>query len=240
MSEVKNRLATEKAAYLRHSASQKIDWYPWSEEPFKRAKLEEKPVLLSSGAIWCHWCHVMAKECFENSEIIELLNENCINIKLDRDERPDIDRIYQKAVAAMGSGGGWPLTVFLTPDKKPFFGGTYFPPEEQYGRPGFKNVIIKVLEFYRSHREDVDEFGLRLLDFLKQAPVSPGIVDETFLKDGLAVIIAESDPQNGGFGDAPKFPLPGAMQFLLNRYFMSWEDSLGLVIKKTLFSMAAG
>ena len=131
-----NRLSSEKSAYLSHSAYQTIDWYPWSDEAFEKARQEDKPVFLSTGAIWCHWCHVMARECFENEEIVDLLNENFICIKLDRDERPDIDRRYQQAVIAMGSGGGWPLSVFLTTDKKPFFGGTYFPPEDGHGRPG--------------------------------------------------------------------------------------------------------
>jgi len=132
-----NRLAKEKSPYLRHAASQKIDWYPWSDRAFDKAREQDKPVFLSSGAIWCHWCHVMAKECFEDKEIAELLNEHFISVKLDRDERPDIDRRYQNAVSAMGFGGGWPLSVFLTPEKKPFFGGTYFPPEDIHGRPGF-------------------------------------------------------------------------------------------------------
>ena len=136
-----NRLSAEKSPYLRHAASQEIEWYPWGEEAFEKAEREGKPVFLSSGAVWCHWCHVMAKECFENEEIAKLLNENFISIKVDRDERPDIDRRFQRAVSAMGSGGGWPLSVFLTPDKKPFFGGTYFPPEDSLGRPGFKRVL---------------------------------------------------------------------------------------------------
>jgi uncharacterized protein YyaL (SSP411 family) len=122
-----NRLANERSPYLQHAASQKIDWHPWSEEVFQRAFDEDKPVFLSTGAVWCHWCHVMAQECFENEEIADMLNENFVCIKLDRDERPDIDRRYQQAVVAISSAGGWPLSVFLTPDKMPFFGGTYFP-----------------------------------------------------------------------------------------------------------------
>ena len=147
-----NRLSTEKSPYLRHAAHQKIEWYPWSEEAFEAARRENKAVFLSTGAVWCHWCHVMAKECFEDEEIVELLNNNFITIKLDRDERPDIDRRYQQAVYAMGSGGGWPLSVFLTPDKKPFFGGTYFPPEDSQGRPGFKRVLKVIKELYNSNK----------------------------------------------------------------------------------------
>lgn len=147
-----NRLSNEKSAYLKHSAYQKIDWHPWSDEAFKKAEAEDKPVFLSTGAVWCHWCHVMAKECFENEDIVKLLNENFISIKLDRDERPDIDRRFQHAVVAMGFGTGWPLSVFLTPDRTPFFGGTYFPPEDLHGRPGFKKVLNAVSELYRSKK----------------------------------------------------------------------------------------
>jgi len=127
-----NKLANQKSAYLQHAAHQKINWYPWGDEPFEKAKQEDKPVFLSSGAIWCHWCHVMAKESFEDQEVAQILNDNFIAIKLDRDEMPDIDRRYQQAVAAMGFGGGWPLSVFLTSEKKPFYGGTYFPPNEGF------------------------------------------------------------------------------------------------------------
>ena len=123
-----NRLSKEKSAYLKHAATKTIDWYPWSEEAFERAKAEDKPLFLSSGAVWCHWCHVMARESFHDEEVAAILNEQFISIKLDRDERPDIDRRYQLSVNAMGSGGGWPLSVFMTYDKRPFYGGTYFPP----------------------------------------------------------------------------------------------------------------
>ncbi len=149
-----NRLANEKSSYLKHAANQKIDWYPWSDEAFEKARQEDKPVFLSTGAVWCHWCHVMAKESFEDEDAARLLNKLFISIKLDRDERPDIDRRYQQAVAAMGGGSGWPLSVFLTPDKQPFYGGTYFPPEDRQGRPGFKKILIAVHDFYRTQRND--------------------------------------------------------------------------------------
>lgn len=235
-----NRLSKEKAAYLKHSVSQRIDWYPWCEEAFQRARAEDKPVFLSSGAIWCHWCHVMAKECFGDDEVVKLLNENCINIKLDRDERPDIDRIYQQAVAAMGSGGGWPLSVFLTPDKKPFFGGTYFPPGDSHGRPGFKKVIRTVVDFYHSKKDEISEYVMKLMDFLKPQHALPGTVSESFIDDAATAILSEFDPRNGGFGTSPKFPMPGAMEFLMGRYFLTRDESVGLIIKKTLKSMAKG
>ncbi|MGD0885141.1 MAG: thioredoxin domain-containing protein [Thermodesulfovibrionales bacterium] len=235
-----NRLAKEKAAYLRHAADQKIDWFPWSDEAFDRAEKDDKPVFLSSGAVWCHWCHVMAKECFENDEIIGLLNEKFINIKLDRDERPDIDRRYQQAVAAMGSGGGWPLSVFLTPERKPFFGGTYFPPDDNLGRPGFKKILMAVSEFYKSKKKDVAEHAERLLNHLKQQSMVAGDIDVSQLQDAEKTINASFDPQNGGFGSAPKFPMPGAMEFLMKRFFYSGEEYTLHAVKRTLESMAKG
>ena len=185
-----NRLANEKAAYLRHSAYQKIDWYPWSEEAFERARKEGKPIFLSSGAIWCHWCHVMAKESFDDDEVTGLLNENFICIKVDRDERPDIDRRYQHAVAAMGSGGGWPLSVFLTPDKMPFFGGTYFPPEDRHGRIGFKKVLRTVADFYKTKKAEVYEFGERLIKVLSPEPRVAGSVSKDHIGNAIRKILS--------------------------------------------------
>jgi uncharacterized protein YyaL (SSP411 family) len=235
-----NRLSKEKSPYLRHAANQKINWYPWSDEPFEKAKKEDKPVFLSSGAIWCHWCHVMAKECFENKEIAQFLNENFIAVKLDRDERPDIDRRYQQAVAAMGFGGGWPLSVFLTPEKKPFFGGTYFPPEDALNRPGFKKVLKAVVDFYKSKRQDISRYSERLIDALKTGPSRHGEIKESIVEEAASTILSSFDPQNGGFGSAPKFPMPGALEFLMKRYFLTRNESIGYAVKKTFESMAKG
>ena len=235
-----NRLSKEKSPYLRHAADQKIDWYPWSEEAFEQAKKEDKPVFLSTGAVWCHWCHVMAKECFQDEEIAKLLNEHFISIKLDRDERPDIDRRYQQAVATMGFGGGWPLSVFLTPDKKPFFGGTYFPPEDALNRPGFKKVLRAVVDFYTAKRKEISQYSEKLMESFKQKLVLQGEIKESILDDATAIILSSFDTQNGGFGSAPKFPMPGALEFLINRYFFKKEESIGYAVKKTLTSMAKG
>jgi len=236
-----SRLSHEKSAYLRHSAYQKIDWYTWSDEAFQKAKKEDKPVFLSSGAIWCHWCHVMAKECFENEEIIKLLNENFVCIKLDRDERPDIDRRYQLSVAAMGSGGGWPLSVFLSHDRKPFFGGTYFPPEDSFGRPGFKKVLTAVSEFYKSNREKISEYAEKLMHSLSIETASHmGEIDRALIDSAVENMLSMFDPQNGGFGSAPKFPMPGATEFLINRYFFTGSEALKYAVTKTLESMANG
>ena len=235
-----NRLSREKSPYLRHSANQKIDWYPWSDEAFNRAREEDKPVFLSSGAMWCHWCHVMAKECFENEEIVKLLNEHFINIKLDRDERPDLDRRYQQAVSAMGSGGGWPLSVFLTSEKKPFWGGSYFPPEDSLGSPGFKKVLRAVADFYNSKREEIAEYTQRLADSFRPKPLSSGEINESLLTDAVTNILSQVDPQNGGFGKAPKFPMPGSIEFLINRFYFTHIESVGFAVKRTLESMAKG
>src|SRR4030066_335961 len=198
-----NRLSGEKSPYLRHAASQKIDWHPWSDEAFERAKKEDKPIFLSTGAVWCHWCHVMAKECFEDKQIVNLLNENFISIKLDRDERPDIDRRYQQAVTAMGYGGGWPLSVFLTSDKKPFFGGTYFPPEDKFGKPGFKNILKAIINFYKSNREEISEYTGKLMNSLAPKPISYGEISGSIVDNAVENILSEFDPQNSGFGAAP-------------------------------------
>jgi len=182
----------------------------------------------------------MAKECFENAEIAKLLNENFISIKIDRDERPDIDRRYQRAVSAMGSGGGWPLSVFLTPDKKPFFGGTYFPPEDSFSRPGFKKVLRMVAELYQSKKSEFAEYGQKLLVSLLPTPLSKGPINETLIHEAVTSIISQFDPQNGGFGSAPKFPMSGALEFLINTYFFTRDKLTGLAVKKTLESMAKG
>jgi uncharacterized protein len=235
-----NRLSTEKSPYLRHAAHQKIEWYPWSEEAFEAARRENKAVFLSTGAVWCHWCHVMAKECFEDKEIVELLNNNFITIKLDRDERPDIDRRYQQAVYAMGSGGGWPLSVFLTPDKKPFFGGTYFPPEDSQGRPGFKRVLKVIKELYYSNKEEMTQYAQGIIDSIKPKPMAVGEIHKRTIDTAVTAILSRVDPQHGGFGNSPKFPMPGAIEFLMNRYFFTGQEAIGMAVKKALEAMAKG
>ena len=162
----------------------------------------------------------MAKECFEDEEIINFLNEHFINIKLDRDERPDIDRRYQQAVALMGAGGGWPLSVFLTHDRKPFFGGTYFPPDDRFGRPGFRKILKTVSEYYRESKDKINKYSEMIINSLKPDNLQQGEIEISLLDEAVKAIVSEFDPQNGGFGTAPKFPMPGAMEFLINRYFL--------------------
>ena len=162
-----NHLSGQHSTYLQHAAHQPVDWHPWSEEAFEPGARADKPVFLSTGAVWCHWCHVMARESFEDEETARLLNANFVCIKLDRDERPDIDRRYQQAVAAMGGGNGWPLSVFLTPDKQAFYGGTYFPPDDRQGRPSFKKVLKAVSEFYAVRKQDALSYAATVVDALE-------------------------------------------------------------------------
>lgn len=235
-----NRLSRETASYLQHSSYQEIDWYPWSDEAFEKAKKEDKPIFLSTGAVWCHWCHIMSKKCFENEEIVKFLNENFINIKLDRDERPDIDRRYQQIVSIMGHGGGWPLSVFLTPDKKAFFGGTYFPPEDIGDKPGFKRVLKAMVDFYKSKKEEIAKYSNQLIASLKQESARHGEIKESFINEATENILSYLDPQYGGFGTAPKFAMSGAMEFFINRYFFTRNGSVGYSIRKALEAMAKG
>ncbi|MBI4825852.1 MAG: thioredoxin domain-containing protein [Nitrospirae bacterium] len=235
-----NRLSKENSAYLKHASHHKIDWYPWSDEAFIKAGVEDKPVFLSTGAVWCHWCHVMAKESFEDDEVAKILNEKFICIKLDRDERPDVDRRYQQAVSSMGYGSGWPLSVFLTPDKKPFYGGTYFAQDDSFGRPGFKKVLAAVSEFYGTRRDEVNEYTVKVLDFLKERLSASGEPDRKSINDAVLKILNELDPVNGGFGTFPKFPMPGAIGLLMNRYFFTRDESVSNAVRKTLLSMANG
>jgi len=235
-----NRLEHEHSPYLRHAALQKIDWYAWSEEAFEKARCEDKPVFLSTGAVWCHWCHVMAKESFEDEETAQLLNALFINIKLDRDERPDIDRRYQQAVAAMGGGNGWPLSVFLTADKKPFYGGTYFPPEDRQGRPGFRKVLIAVSNFYKTKQADATAFSLRVMDTLKIQALEPSAISETMVSEAESALLSQFDREHGGFGIAPKFPMPGALEFLIRRSRVQKDPVTARAARSMLDAMARG
>jgi uncharacterized protein YyaL (SSP411 family) len=235
-----NRLIKEKSAYLKRASHQKVDWYPWTEEAFERAKKEDKPVFLSTGAAWCHWCHVMAKESFEDGETAGLMNELFINIKLDRDERPDIDRRYQQAVAAMGGGSGWPLSVFLTPDKQAFYGGTYFPPESIQGRPSFKSVLKAVRDFYKSKHDDAVNYAGRVMEALKPEPMETGRLDEAALTEAEKTILSQVDREHGGFDSAPKFPMTGALEFLLRQSVKNADPNSVEAARKMLDAMASG
>ncbi|HEX6970899.1 MAG TPA: thioredoxin domain-containing protein, partial [Limnochordia bacterium] len=214
-----NRLIHEKSPYLLQHAHNPVDWYPWGEEALARARAERKPILLSIGYSACHWCHVMERECFENEAIAALMNEHFINIKVDREERPDLDDIYQKAAQLLSRQGGWPLTVFLTPDLRPFYAGTYFPPTDRFGRPGFPRVLETISRVFREEPERVEQTATqvsaaigRLKDALGRADAAlrPELIDAA-----RAQLWSEFDWENGGFGDAPKFPNAAALELLL-------------------------
>lgn len=224
-------------------ADNPVNWYPWGEEAFSRARSEDKPVLLSIGYSACHWCHVMAHESFENAEIASLLNENFINVKVDREERPDIDSIYMEAVQALTGSGGWPLTVFLTPQGKPFYGGTYFPPEDRHGMPGFPKVLTAVANAYRNRHSDIENSTGELLAAMsgrvnRSVTIEPLTVD--IISKAYLALKQSFDVRNGGFGTAPKFPQPMTLEFLL-RYSRHIEDTGSLeMVELTLEKMAKG
>ena len=237
-----NRLATERSAYLRSAAHQPIHWFPWGDDAFAAAHEQDRPVLLDIGAVWCHWCHVMDGESYEDPRLAGFLNDHFICIKVDRDERPDVDARYQRAVQALTRQGGWPLTAFLTPAGEVFYGGTYFPPDGAHGRPGFRAVLESVLEAYRSRRDQVQsqaEAVRRVVsDDLNEA--AAGDVSPAMLDEAVAGMSRVFDSVNGGFGRAPKFPHPGAMALLLHRLWDRPDGTARTILDRTLEGMARG
>jgi uncharacterized protein YyaL (SSP411 family) len=238
-----NLLATESSAYLKSAAHQPVHWLPWGEAAFARARAEDRPILLDIGAVWCHWCHVMDGESYEDESVADVLNREFVCVKVDRDERPDVDARYQRAVQALSGQGGWPLTAFLTPDGEVFFGGTYFPPDHNhYGRPGFRTVLLEVA---RAHREDREKVATNArvvrqhleasLNEAKAGTVSPGLVAH-----GADQMARAFDVRYGGFGTAPKFPHPAACEFLLARCHDTKLDWQRDIVEKTLGAMARG
>lgn len=214
-----NGLAQAASGYLRSARHQPVQWHEWSEEAFAKAKREDKPVLLDIGAVWCHWCHVMDRESYENAETAALINEHFVAVKVDRDERPDVDTRYQAAVAAISGQGGWPLTAFLTPDGKPYFGGTYFPPEERYGRPSFQRVLHSMAHAYQESRDEVEESAASVMTAIEQNESftgSEGELSAPLLDKIIGDILAQFDPRNGGFGSQPKFPHAAALDLLID------------------------
>ena len=239
-----NRLITEASPYLRQHAKNPVDWYPWGKEALSRSKAEDKPILLSIGYSACHWCHVMAHECFENVEIAALMNQDFINVKVDREERPDLDDLYQKAAQVfLGRGGGWPLTMFLTPDQEPFYGGTYFPPEPRHNLPGFPEVLRGVVEAYRNHRDDVcknvEKVKAGLWRVGTPQPSTDPLTDR--LLDEAARSLGQFfDPVHGGFGEGPKFPTVPPLSLLLRQTARTKDPSHQSLALLQLRTMAAG
>jgi uncharacterized protein YyaL (SSP411 family) len=216
-----NSLARASSAYLRSAMHQPIQWHEWGEEAFAAARRENKPMLLDIGAVWCHWCHVMDRESYDDAEVAAIVNDNFIAVKVDRDERPDIDSRYQAAVSAVSGQGGWPLTAFLTPDGKPFYGGTYFPPNDGYGRPSFKRVLLSITNAYKEKHGDVVEQAKMVESAIAQAESfagKSGRVSARIIDAIQNSAFSMFDPQHGGFGQAPKFPHPSVLDLLIERY----------------------
>ena len=238
-----NRLINETSPYLLQHAHNPVDWYPWGKEALERARRENKPILLSIGYAACHWCHVMEHESFENEKIAAVMNEHFINIKVDREERPDLDEIYMNAVQMLTGSGGWPMTMFLAPDLRPFYGGTYFPPDDRYGRPGFPRILLGVVEAYRERHDSVVEQADRITDRLNQLseteagdqPLDAGVFDRAFRE-----YRSRFDAQHGGFGSAPKFPPSMGLSLLLRHWRRTGNRNALEMVEITLQKMARG
>ena len=238
-----NRLINETSPYLLQHAHNPVDWYPWGDEAFEAARRDHKPILLSIGYSACHWCHVMEHESFENEAIAKLMNENFVNIKVDREERPDLDQIYMSAVQMMTQHGGWPMTVFLTPEGVPYYAGTYFPPEDRYNMPGFPRVLISLAEAYQERPDDIRRTAESVLDGLRRstatsevsAALSPDLLDAAYRGT-----VRNYDPTNGGFGSAPKFPPAMSLEFLLRQHHRTGAAEALTIVQHTAKMMAQG
>lgn len=236
-----NRLIHQKSPYLLQHAHNPVDWYPWGKEAFEKAKKENKPIFLSVGYSTCHWCHVMEHESFENEEIAKLINDNFVSIKVDREERPDIDQVYMTFVQATTGSGGWPMTVFLTPDLKPFFGGTYFPPEDKWGQPGLTRVLNKIAEAWSSDRERIVASSDKIISQLRSAIEVAGTaekVSDSVTRKAYEQFASQFDAKLGGFGGAPKFPRPVTLNFLFDFYGNDPESKEGMhALEMALFTL---
>ena len=238
-----NRLIHETSPYLLQHAHNPVDWYPWGEEALAKARAEDKPILLSIGYSACHWCHVMEHESFEDGETAGLMNELFVSIKVDREERPDLDTIYMNAVQAMTGRGGWPMTVFLTPDGRPFYGGTYFPPEDRHGLPGFRRVLLSAAQTYRDRREEIEQSANHIRDHIERLntlPASGPTLSRSLLRAAYDALWASYDAVHGGFGRAPKFPPSMSLEFLLRTYQRTGERRALSMVENTLQKMARG
>src|SRR6185503_9614619 len=238
-----NRLIHETSPYLLQHAHNPVDWYAWGDEAFQKAKQDNKPILLSIGYSACHWCHVMEQESFENEKIAALMNDLFVSIKVDREERPDLDEIYMSAVQVLTGRGGWPMTMFLTPDRKPFYGGTYFPPEDRQGMPGFPRVLAGVSQAYRERPEDVEKSVSQILAALQRMSESQETAKSfaaSIISEGAEKVARAYDSENGGLGQAPKFPNAGVYELFLRHYSSSKNEKFLEMVVQTLTKMAQG
>lgn len=238
-----NRLAQEISLYLLQHAHNPVDWYPWGEEALDRARAEDKPIFLSIGYSACHWCHVMAHESFEDKEVARLLNEHFVSIKVDREERPDLDRIYMEAVQAMTGSGGWPMSVFITPEGLPFYGGTYFPPIPRYGMPSFSDLLNAIVDAWKHRRQEIEASGRRIVEVLEtdNVPLGQGsdLTVET-VEAAFRGLQQSYDSVHGGWGKAPKFPQPMALEFLLRYYYSTHSSPALQMVTQSLQTMGRG
>jgi len=238
-----NRLINETSPYLLQHANNPVDWYAWGPEALERAAKEEKLILLSIGYSACHWCHVMEHESFENPDIAEVMNSHFVNIKVDREERPDLDQIYMTSVQIMTGSGGWPMTMFLLPTGEPIFGGTYFPPDDRYGRPGFRRVLETIAEAYRTRREEILENAKGFREHLERQTFLKGqgdTIDASILEAAYRAMGSRFDPREGGFGGAPKFPPSMTVDFLLRYHYRTGDAQALHMATLTLDKMAHG
>ncbi|MFQ5912532.1 MAG: thioredoxin domain-containing protein [Nitrospinota bacterium] len=238
-----NRLIHETSPYLLQHAHNPVDWYAWGEEAIGRARREDRPILLSIGYSACHWCHVMEHESFENEGIAAIMNEHFINIKVDREERPDLDDIYMHAVQMLTGSGGWPMTVFLSPDLRPFYGGTYFPPDDRFGRPGFKRVLLTLSEIYRDRRDQIEKSAeqiTRNLQSLARVHASSDLLTEGLIHQAVRELEGRFEERYGGFGGAPKFPPSMSLLLLLRAWRKTGRQNLLQMVEKTLTHMGRG
>ena len=238
-----NQLINETSPYLLQHVDNPVEWYPWGEEALQRARDEDKPILLSIGYAACHWCHVMAHESFEDQETADFMNEHFINIKVDREERPDLDSIYMSAVQAMTGQGGWPMTVALTPAGEPFFGGTYFPPTNRYGMPSFRQVLLGLVRAWQERRSDIASNAAEIAEHISRTVVmsqQSDALDEGLFKGAVAALSTNFDSHKGGFGGAPKFPPSMTIEFLLRHFLQTKDDRALHMAEHTLKQMAYG
>src|SRR5436190_2031235 len=242
-----NRLANEKSPYLLQHADNPVEWFPWGKEAFEKARRENKPIFLSIGYSTCHWCHVMAHESFEDTATADIMNREFVNIKVDREERPDVDRVYMTFVQATTGGGGWPMSVWLTPQLAPFVGGTYFPPEDRFGHPAFKRVLQRIAEAWKNDRTKISSHGANIVDALREAAkdqTSAGEIDAVILESAHQQFARTFDANEGGFGGAPKFPRPVTLNFLTRFHARNPDSDSGQhaleMVLLALRKMAAG
>jgi uncharacterized protein len=243
--EHENSLGRAASAYLRSARHQPVDWHEWGAEAFAKAERENKPVLLDIGAVWCHWCHVMDRESYENASMAAVINEHFVAVKVDRDERPDVDTRYQSAISTISGQGGWPLTAFLTPQGKPYFGGTYFPPEDRYGRPGFQRVLLTMADAFQNRREEVNESADGVMLAIEENESFSGHAGDpgpALLEKLIGSTVQQFDERNGGFGSQPKFPHSAALDLLIDAALRGGEtaDRAREIATVTLRKMAAG